>query len=289
MIRKLLPPLLISLLFFFIFIHFVPLEELSSLIGSFSWTTLTGAFILYTLSQITRSLRWKLLLKGVGILDAFMINSANIFLNNLLPARTGELSWFYYAHRLGVEIKSSAWSFFIGRFYDLLGLLFLLFLSYTLLESWLLFFAGVVSVIAVVVALPLALYLIPSVGRLSEIRGFMRRELTHTLSLKLAVLSTLSFFFKALSVYILIKGFMETDLLGFSFAFAGGELTTILPIHGFMGYGTYEAGFLLPLKLMGEEIKEGLKLGFLAHTFLLFSSAVWGLIAIPLLHTRSRR
>ncbi len=289
LIKKFLLPLLISVAFFFLLLHTVPLHEIARTFSKIGVPQITSAFLLYTLSQITRSFRWKFILRELGFREAFLINSANIFLNNLLPARTGELSWFYYARRLGVELKSSLWGFFLGRAYDLLGLLALFLISYTLLLGIVHFLSALLLLMLLSLSVPCLRFLIPPLGKLEDFREFIGRELTPSLSFKLTALSTLSFLFKALSVYALIAVILKTDLFKFSFAFAGGELTTILPVHGFMGYGTYEAGFLIPLKFMGVEIREGLRVGFLAHTFLLVSSAVWGLLSIPLLHTLSRR
>ncbi|RLJ71479.1 hypothetical protein BCF55_1781 [Hydrogenivirga caldilitoris] len=289
MIKRLALPLLISALFLFLFLYLIPFKEITTLISSIEGKELLGAFLLYTLSQITRSLRWKILLRELSLVEAYLINSANIFLNNLLPARTGELSWFYYAKRLGVELKSSLWSFFLGRLYDLLGLLLLFILSYAFNKSPVLIILSLLGLLGFSLLLPMVCVVIPSVGKLIEFKSFLKRELTPSLSLKLSLLSTLSFFLKALSLFILMSGYLSLDFFKFSFAFAGGELTTILPVHGFMGFGTYEAGFLLPLKVMGEEFKEGLKVGFAVHTFLLLASAFWGLISILLLHTLSRK
>ncbi len=286
LIKKFLLPLLISLVFFSLFLYTVPLHEITDAFSELGVLQVFSAFVLYTLSQLTRSLRWKVILRELGLREAFLINSANIFFNNLLPARTGELSWFYYAKRSGVELKSSLWSFFLGRAYDLLGLLALFLLSYALLLGALHFVLVLLMLTLLSPSIPYTRAFVPPVGKLREFREFIGRELTPSLSIKLTVLSTLSFIFKALSVYVLVAVLLNTDVFRFSFAFAGGELTTILPVHGFMGYGTYEAGFLIPLKLMGVEIREGLKVGFIAHTFLLVSSAVWGLLSIPLLHAR---
>ena len=279
----------ISFLFLVVFLYIVPLSELKGLLSQVKPESLLYGFLIYTFSQLTRSLRWTLLLKGLGTRDAFLINSANIFMNNLLPARTGELSWFYYAKRLGYNLKSSLWSFLVGRAYALLGLISLLVLSLSYLLGPVAPFLVSVPLILLSLLAGKVHALVPSKGKLTALKDFLKEEFSPSLSIKLYILSTLSFFLKALSLYVLTYPLIEQSFPLFSFAFAGGELTTILPIHGFMGYGTYETGFLLPLKYMGIEIKEGIKVSFLAHSFLLLSSAVWGLVSIGLLHILSRR
>ncbi len=66
-------------------------------------------------------------------------------------------------------------------------------------------------------------------------------------------------------------------------AFLGGELSSVLPVHSFMGFGTYEFAFGIPLKLLGESLREWVKLGFLFHSFLLFSSFLWGVPSLLIL------
>lgn len=287
--KRSLLPAGITLLFLALLFYLIGFEDILKTFKSTKPSDAALAFLLYTLSQVGRSLRWKLLLRGLSFKDIFLINSANIFFNNILPARTGELSWFYYAKRLGVELKVSLWSFLVGRIYDLLGMFSLLILSYSLVYRKELLLLSLTILPAFALLLPLSRELIPSFGKLKELKNFLRRETGSLLSLGLFLLSLLSFSLKALSVYVLVRRFLEIDPFLFSFSFSAGELTTILPVHSFFGYGTYEAGFVLPLKLSSVELKEALKAGFVAHTFLVVSSAVWGVLSIALLHTLSRK
>ena len=279
-------PTLVSLVFLSLLFYLVPVEELVNSLKEIKPADLVLAFCLYTLSQVTRSLRWKKILKDLSLWEIFLINSANIFLNNLLPARTGELSWFYYARKLGVDLKISAWAFLIGRGYDLLGLLSLVLFSYLYVRDPAAVLALLPAIGIVSLLLPLIRSFLPEWGRLKDLKDFLRREFTTPLSVWLFSLSFTSFLLKALSVYLLFSGF---GLFEFTLAFAGGELTSVLPFHSFMGYGTYETGFLIPMKALGAQIKEALKVGFIAHSFLLISSAVWGIVSIGFLHTLSRR
>lgn len=277
---KTLFPFILTLLFFALLFYLVPFEELLLGLRGIDLRSLFLAFLLYSLSQLVRSLRWKLLLKNLSLHHAFLINSTTILFNNLLPARTGELSWFYYARRLGVGLGASLWSFLVGRAYDLISLL-LLFslsllpvLSYALVPSALLFMLGVFF--------HRSYLLLPSTGRLGELRSYLKRETDLRLSLLLLFLSSLSHSLKFACLPVLLPvGGMEL-YMGF-LAFLGGELSSVLPLHSLMGFGTYELAFGMPLKLLGESLKEWLKLGFLFHSFLLLSSLLWGLPSTLLL------
>ncbi len=284
--KRYLLPTLVSLIFLSFLLYLVPIEELVSSLKGIKPADLVLAFCLYTLSQVTRSLRWRKILKDLSLWEIFLINSANIFLNNLLPARTGELSWFYYAKKHGVDLKTSTWAFLIGRGYDLLGLISLVLFSYLHVKDPASALASLPVLGIISLLLRLMRSFLPECGKLMDLKDFLRREFTPLLSVWLLSLSFTSFLLKALSVYVLFSGF---GLFEFTLAFAGGELTSVLPFHGFMGYGTYETGFLIPMKVIGAEVRDALKVGFIVHSFLLISSAIWGIISIGFLHTLSRK
>ena len=286
---KFLLSLLVSLLFLTLIFYYLPLEEVSLYLKSIEIKTLTFSFLLYSLSQFTRSVRWSIIL-SLPLRESFFLNSANLFLNNVLPARSGEISWFYYAKKLGVNFKYSLWSFTIGRVYDLIALAFIVFVSYLLVKKGLIFaYFGVLFGFILAILIPYTVNLIPEFWKFTDLKNFLKRELNLKLSLYLFTLSGISFFLKAISTYLLVKSLLNLNFFKYTLGFLGGELSSILPVHSFMGFGTYEAGFLLPLKLIGFEVKEGLKVGFIVHNFLLLSSAFWGIVSILYLHTFFRR
>ncbi len=273
-------PFVLTLLFLALLFYFVPLGEILSSLKGVKPQDFFVAFVLYSLSQLVRSIRWKLLLRDLSLYEVFLINSANILFNNLLPARTGELSWFYYAKRLGVSMGVSLWSFFVGRLYDLLSLFLLLFLSLSAVSPYALLVSALLLLLSL--CLPWAYLFLPSGGRLGELRSFLRKELSLGLSFGLLSLSSFSQSLKFLSLLVLLP-LGGVDLYRSFLAFLGGELSSVLPVHSFMGFGTYEFAFGLPLKLLGESLREWLKLGFLFHSFLLVSSFLWGIPSALLL------
>ncbi|MEN3028203.1 MAG: lysylphosphatidylglycerol synthase domain-containing protein [Aquificaceae bacterium] len=277
--KKFIPPFL-TLAFLALLLYFVPFGELEETFRGLKASDVFFAFLFYSLSQLFRSLRWKLLLKDFTLLQSFAINSANIMFNNLLPARTGELSWFYYAKRLGINLSYSLWSFLLGRLYDLLSLSFLLFLSLSPVYKPLL----LPALFLLLISLFLHRFhlLLPGSGRLGQLKDFVRREASFRLSVGLFLLSSLSSLSKFMSLLLLL------DLWGVALhrvfiAFLGGELSSSLPLHSLMGFGTYEFAFSLPLGLLGESLKDWLRMGFTFHSFLLLSSFFWGIPSALLL------
>ncbi len=224
-----------------------------------------------------------MLIKDLSLSQIFLINSANIMFNNLLPARTGELSWFYYLKQLKVNLSLSLWTFSVGRLYDLFSLFFLLFLSLSLLKITMLLPSLLLFSIAL--SFPRLYLIIPPWGRLKDLKGFIKNNTSFDLIFVIFLLSTLSSATKFISLLLLLN-LGHISLYKSFLAFLGGELSSVLPIHSFMGFGTYELAFGLPLKVIGESLKEWLKLGFLFHSFLLISSLVWGIPSALILSAR---
>jgi len=285
---KLLLSFLVSLLFLGLLFYLIPFDELIEALRKVPPERFLAGFALYSVSQVLRSVRWSILL-GLPLSKSLLLNSANILLNLVLPARSGELSWFYYAKRLGVNFKASLWSFTAGRAYDLLALAWVVLFAYLFTRWGLLSLLSLLPLSLLLYLLPRLFLLLPSRGKLGELRAFLLRELTPSLSLKLFYLSFGSFLFKGAGAYSVAGHLFGLSPAEFFLAFFGGELSSVLPFHGFLGYGTYEAGFLLPLKLAGVEAERALLAGFVVHNFLLLSAALWGLPSILYLHTCARK
>ncbi|MGC8853063.1 MAG: lysylphosphatidylglycerol synthase domain-containing protein [Hydrogenobacter sp.] len=283
-VRNFFIPILLTLIFFLFFYKYIPLEKVLEAVKYVSLENFVSAFFFYTLSQVVRSIRWKPLIKDLSFLDIFFINSANIFFNNVLPARTGELSWFYYAKKLGVSLKVSVWSFFLGRVFDLSALIFAGLLVYSLVKtSMLAFLISFCALLASIFSYKMYIIL-PSWGKLRDLKIYIKDSTSLSLSLYLFGCSLLSVILKFLAV-LEVMG-MSSYLLAF-LSFSFGELSTILPLHSFMGYGTYELSFSIPAKFHELDLKSWIVKGFLVHNFLLLSSGIYGIIALFWLH-RSR-
>lgn len=283
MIKRFLLPLSISLIFLLLFFRFVPADKLMESFSGISSGNFLLAFFFYTVSQVIRSIRWKPLIRELNFLDIYLINSANIFLNNVLPARTGEISWFYYSKKLGVSLRLSTWSFILGRLFDLSAILTIALVVYSAVKGSLIVFLVSSAVLFLSIFSYKAYLFIPSYRKLKDLKNYIRQSMNLKLSLYLLLCSLLSVIFKFLAIASLLT--MPFNFLSF-LSFSFGELSTVLPVHSFMGYGTYELSFSIPAKLASKDLKEWLIEGFIAHNFLLLSSALYGIVAIFLLHRK---
>ena len=260
--------LLVSILGILLIAFLVPFGEIAKAVREINFETLLVALILYIWSYIFRTLRWKYYYKKAPLKELFLLTSVNTFLNNLLPARTGELSIFVFLKKYDKSVKETAKKFIKVRFLDAIALLkFFIFALITIKWNW-------------IVAFVVDSLIYPSLILLgnSKVVPDKFRPSFETLPLFLSLFAIGS---KLLAVYLIVKA-VNIDFYRFTIGFLGGEVSTILPIHSFAGVGTYETSFSLSLKFfLGENFKEGFKIAFLSHSFLLLGSTFLGVISLP--------
>ena len=236
-------------------------------------------FLFYFFSYFLRALRLKLFFPKLRTDFLTVCICIHTFLNNVLPFRSGEFSlpailkWFS-----GIEAGEGIGVLAGIRFLDGFALAFVLFFVSVLVSNFqvikiIFAFVGIFLFCFVVVLLLLKLF-----SKKISIIEEIERNLTRTVKGKE--------FFAGISITVLV---WISKLIGFSFflksfGFKGGifegmfacsfgEITSVLPIHSFAGFGTYETGTVIGLKLFGMEIKEALALSFLLHSAILLTSA----------------
>lgn len=247
---------------------FVPFGEIATAARKLDFQTLLLALTLYSSSYLFRTLRWKYFYRKVPFGEFFLLTSVNTFLNNLLPARAGELSIFVFLKKYDKSVKNTAKNFLKVRIFDALSLLkFLAFALLTLKVNL------IVALLVSISIYPLAVF----VGNLKFIPPKFRLKFEFIpLFLSLFAMGS-----KLLAVYLVVKS-LNIDFYRFTVGFLGGEVSTVLPLHSFAGIGTYETSFSISLKFfLGEDFKEGFKLAFLSHSFLLLASTLLGILSFP--------
>jgi uncharacterized membrane protein YbhN (UPF0104 family) len=252
----------------------VPPGELKTFFKHISPAGFAVAFLLYALSYLFRTLRWKLYYPTAPVGYLFLTTAVNTFLNNTVPMRLGELSVFGFLRRFDPDVKTTIKKFLKVRLYDGIALLTVLSFAVFYIKT-----NAAAAFAAAAAVYPLFLLLsryTPKIPALSfEPKTFL-------LSLG-ALLS------KLLAVYTVLE-FLKIDLWRFAIGFLGGEIASILPVNAFANLGTYESSFSLALKfLTGESFKDGVRIAFMSHLFLLLSSAVLGLISLPFVFKRVKK
>ncbi len=255
----------------------------------FPWHTGLIALALVLLSYALRA--WRLYdYFRFGTLSAYTtcvrLMLIHNVLNNLLPARSGEVSfpvlmWRYF----DVPVKRSVPVLLWFRLLDLhaLGLMGLIALS----GLW----GNTLTLLGLALVAPIpVLAQIGQAGlrrRLTADSGWQPRlrQLLEALPanrgmfLRSIATTWCNWTIKLLAFAWVLSLFAET---GFVAALAGaiaGDATSVLPIHGPAGAGTYEAGVLVGLAPYGVEVTTALQGAINLHIFLLACSLIGGALA----------
>ncbi len=260
------------------------------------------SFIFYFSSTLLRSIRWKYIFSKKDLKEWFVITSINVMSNNIYPARTGELTLFFLADDIQKsEILSG---FIISRFMDLIciSLIVLIALSNVVLTNM----SKVRIIMVLIITIVVMFIIMMNLNKLAKVitkieklpikvkdfiivvSDFYEKHKAKTFTI--FVTSFLVWSSKYISTYFLAKNIFESISKDFSFweiifGVTFSELTTVLPIHNFGGFGTYETGWALLFIILGLDKREAYSTGFVFHVLLLLYSLILGLPSL-ILYTR---
>lgn len=275
-----------------------------------SFPSILLAFAFYSLSTFFRACRWQrmILAKSISLFSVFCVTSIHNFLNQLLPARTGELSYIYLLRKTqGVCASQSTATLLLARVFDLLsmGIFFLI----SILFLW-----SEITVprlkLFLITFFTIPLFLIIFLGLFSR-RGveFLRKIFSRLGLLKSSIFIKISDFLarlaqdlhqirisrqffsfagltflgwgaKFLAFYVIVKSIIFSSTITFGETVLGttfSELASTLPVYGFAGFGTIEGGWTLGFLLIGLKREEVIAGAFCFHILLLTFSMVLGL------------
>ena len=282
-------------------------------------TTLAGidplysvaGFVLYACSYVFRALRFHILLnRDVGLRDLFNIVCVHSMVNNILPARTGELSYIYLLKKLHNKKAGEGFAtLFVARVFDVITIATLFFISTLMIRDLPAIIMNTVWVIAllmllIVIFLIILLYFGESF--LNKIRRFFER---FNLDKKYFVdyllrkgEETVESFekiksnwrvFELITVsigiwlslyalnYMLVLA-MHINLAFFAVLLGSTFLifTTILPVQGIGGFGTIEGGWAVGFIAVGLTKEVAISSGFVVHIISLVYFLILGLLGM---------
>lgn len=230
-----------------------------------------------------------------GWIAALRLMLLHNILNNLLPARSGEVSFPLLMKRyFAVDYLHSIPALLWFRLLDLHTLLSIGFLTWGI--SW--------GVQHRMIYLPLLLFwlLLPLI--FYTLKNKIRHRVSQPLILKILeglpqhtamfwrnwLLTWLNWVIKLASLVWLLGQFLQVDITYLVSSVIAGELSSVLPFHAPGGVGTYEAGMVAPLLGVADTALAA-KAAINVHLFMLFSSIIGGLIGwllpVPINKTRS--
>ncbi|WP_292470438.1 lysylphosphatidylglycerol synthase transmembrane domain-containing protein [Methanolobus sp.] len=275
-------------------------------------------FILYSFSYVFRSLRFYFLLnKEIGIKDLFEIICVHNMANNVLPARTGELSFVYLLKKLhNRTIAEGVVLLTMARVFDLIAVSLMFFVSVYEIKSMSTEIMDIVLLIALfmfslIITLVLLIYSGTTFSRYvwrlfaalrlddNDRAVFVLSKITHLMEnfdkiKKLRKIVFIELILSSLGVwlsmyffnYVLVNAMnihMSYSLVVFATSFA--IFTTILPIQGIGGFGTLEGGWVIGFVAAGLTKEVAISSGFSYHIIILVYFLIlggWGSLMLKL-------
>jgi len=265
------------------------------------WPSVLAPWITIPISDLllpTALLLLSYLLRSLRISDWFNVSAGpaiqimlqhNLW-NNLMPMRTGELSFPVLLKRhlnIGPTRSLTALAWF--RVLDLLCLLSILLCAYCWLLGypWLLGILIAGLVISLSVTHYLVTHILPSlIGSESRLQVIVDALQIEQAKLWRCLLWSFTNWSMKLFAFALVFAlFAQVDLATGLIAAVGGELTSVLPIHSIGGAGTYEAGIVGLSLTINLDYDSSLAAGVNLHLFLLSITLFTGLCSLMLPRT----
>jgi hypothetical protein len=253
----------------------------------------------------------------IPLLDLYTITSYHNFFNQIMPARTGELTFVYYLKKIGaIDISKGLHILVVTRIFDfivisafficsiilyfgaktslalvILGAVFLVISIITLFNlKWLVIWSGKLFH---VLTERLRLQQKPLIGRIlgkidvvvAEFSSFKAGRFVPMLALtSMLTWSTLYFLF-----YLTIRSFgIDIGIIQSVAGSTGGVLTNVLPINSFGSFGTLEVGWTGGFMLVGMNEHDAIFTGFGYHVISFFASAFIALACLTVKSLKSK-
>jgi len=285
----------------------ISIGDIARTLASIEPSYLTIGFVLYIFSYFFRTLRFHILLnKKLSIIDLFSIVCVHNMANNILPARTGEVSYVYLSKKLhNISVGEGVASLMVARIFDFITICFLFFVSTILIRDLPEIVSKIIWVIVGLSVFVLLLFLafvlfgeisVDMIRKVANGINALRFPFIHYLlrkgdetaqSLKLMnskklftgvfVTSIMIWCFQYSTLYILANAMsISLTVWCMIFAITFVFFTTILPIQSIGGFGVIEGGWALGFMIMGISKEMAISSGFGFHIVLLIFALVLG-------------
>lgn len=277
-------------------------------------------FIFYSLlafigTYFFRALRFYVVLRKGKLLHLISISGLHYFINKVIPARIGEFSLpFLLSRYLNIRLMNGMNVLFIVRLFDLFAVWLVLIISSLLLENlfqfnsvlyisipvsfalfYLLLFHGykgfeiVLQKLLVFRQNNIARKIVALLLRFRKVLKQFSKGLTFRIFFELLATSIGCWFFTALFFFLCAHSIS----LDFTFgsvllATSISALSVILPLSTFGNIGTFEAGWVGAMVLVGIQGQLALKLAFFSNVLLIAFTFLLALVAYSILLTRRK-
>lgn len=305
--------ILITLIFLFFLFSSVNLEDIFKTIAAIDLTYLGIGFLIYIVSYLLRAIRFRILLnQSIPLFGLFSIVCVHNMANGVLPAKSGELSYVFLVGKFqNIKSGEALATLLIARIFDIGCIIPLFLISFLVVEEST---NGNQSLIPLLVLILVSLIILTisllKYGKvlfgtiLGRFEVFTLRDVTFfqfvlqkgkemVEALEEIKTRDLSFFGKIFSVslsiwisiffmnYILTLAMnLNLSFLEVMFASSFCICATMLPIQGIVGFGTFEAGWVVGFMTIGLSYDAAISSGFSYHFITILYFTVLGLIGV---------
>jgi len=302
---------LVSVILVFYLVSLISLNDLISVMNSINPVYILSAFLFYVLASLFRAVRFSALLnRKVRIIDMFSIVLVHNLANQILPARSGEISYVYLLKKLKkIRTGTGITTLVISRFFDFVAISVFLLISLFGLNSvstimfnsmlillfllLLLLFCLLLLLVFGDSVLLLIRYVFGKMGMLkfSIVRYFLRK-FSETLDAfkkidvkrkSYSVIGITSAIWTCMFVcnFFLIKGFgIELGIFQIMSLVLIIVILPLLPVYGMGGFGTTEAAITAMFISFGMSTNTAIPVSFGLHIFGLSFSIILGFFGI---------
>jgi uncharacterized protein (TIRG00374 family) len=277
-------------------------------------------FILYLCTYFFRALRFYIILNNkVNLKDLFSIVSVHNMANNILPARTGEISYVYLSKKLHeIPVGEGVASLMVARVFDLITISLLFFISIIFIRDLpdlgIKIIGLIIGLLAFVLLLFLALFSFGArfvdiirrvangitVLRFSFVQYLLRKGDETVQSFKLMKSKKLFGYVFVTSIAVWCSQYSMLCILANAmgialtlwcmiFALTFVFFTTILPIQTIGGFGIIESGWAFGFIIMGVSKNEAIASGFSIHIILLIFALVIGVLGFINIYIKAKK
>ncbi|MBU4267374.1 MAG: flippase-like domain-containing protein [Acidobacteria bacterium] len=312
LVKNFIAPAVVLIIIVYVFFRDISPGDIMANFLKIPFAYLIAFILLSLLGTILRAWKYRILLSGkLTYKEIFLITLVRNFSVDLLPGRTAALIFYsWLTKKKGIALEEGASSFIISVFYDAIALVLmlggLLFFLETEISRWP--FYVVMAILFFLSALVIffsdrffefllkgkklkRLHLAKIEGTIRKINDYLLEHGKNSERLKIFAISFAARIIKYMHNFILFEGVLHlgTGLKNFSlfcFGLAATEMSSLIPIQGPAGFGTWELAFSFvfsTLQLPAPNIKEA---GFVIH----ITSQAWeysiGLLALAYLAFR---
>lgn len=307
----------ITVLLFYVLVHYVPWESLIENFKKISLFLIIFSFCFFLLNYTFRSLRIFFLLSGkVPFSQLWIITLVHVMFVQLLPFRTGELSFLYFIEKTKrISSTEALLGLASARVFDVFIIFLFFFVSFFLLQQdnlikfnslfyilsflfftmfFVLFFYGKKVIFLIqkgcqsLLLLTKSTFLFRFLEKLQETLTYLESFQSKKIFL-VSLLSIGVWCSYYVMTYVVFTSFGAKLPLGtFVFIVSAATLFMLVPIQGFAGFGNVEFSWTFLLVLFGVEKILALQASLLSHSLSLFCIIILGILGIFLWFIQKR-